>query len=155
MVCLGNICRSPLAEGIMQHKANEAGLNWIVDSAGTGSWHIGEGPHPLSQKTALHYGINISQQRARRFRPTDPLEFDQLFFMDDDNLLDARQMAGRHWQAHKASLLLEVMHPGKKMSVPDPYYGEESDYHSVFQMISEACDAFIARHIQTLEKSRS
>jgi protein-tyrosine phosphatase len=150
MVCLGNICRSPLAEGIMQHKADEAGLSWMVDSAGTGSWHIGEGPHPLSQKTALHYGISIGHQRARRFRPTDPLAFDRIFFMDEDNLREARQMAGSHWQPEKASLLLDLLHPGKKMSVPDPYYGKESDYHTVFQMISEACDAFIAQHKQSI-----
>ncbi len=155
MVCLGNICRSPLAEGIMQHKANEAGLKWTVDSAGTGGWHIGEGPHPLSQKTALQYGINIGQQRARRFRPTDPLEFDHIFFMDEDNLRDARQIAGPNWQSHKASLLLDTIHPGKKMSVPDPYYGDESDYHTVFRMISEACEAFISQHIQSFENSRS
>jgi protein-tyrosine phosphatase len=154
MVCLGNICRSPLAEGIMQNKADEAGLNWTVDSAGTGSWHIGEGPHPLSQKTALHYGINIGHQRARRFRPNDPQDFDRIFFMDEDNLRDARQIAGQQWQAHKASLLMDLVHPGKKMAVPDPYYGDESGYHTVFQMISEACDAFIAQYIQSFEKSR-
>jgi protein-tyrosine phosphatase len=153
MVCLGNICRSPLAEGIMQYKAEAAGLDWKVDSAGTGNWHIGEGPHPLSQKTALHYGINIGHQRARRFRPSDPIEFDHIFFMDDNNLRDARGIADMQWQADKASLLMDLLHPGKKMAVPDPYFGNEPDYHTVFKMISEACDVFIAQHLQFSEKS--
>jgi protein-tyrosine phosphatase len=146
MVCLGNICRSPLAEGIMQHKAAAAGLRWTVDSAGTGNWHVGEAPHRLSQKTALQYGIDISQQQARQFRPTDMAHFDRVFFMDQANYNEARRMAGSQWNADKAMLLLEVLHPGEGREVPDPYYGTESDYHHVFHLISQACDAYIARH---------
>lgn len=148
MVCLGNICRSPLAEGIMQHKAAAAGLPWTVDSAGTGNWHTGEPPHRLSQKIASHYGVDISHQRARQFSAADVARFDLLFFMDRSNYEDARRMAGQHWDASKAMLLLDVLHPNEGHEVPDPYYGTEPDYHQVFHLISEACDAFIARHKQ-------
>ena len=147
MVCLGNICRSPLAEGIMQQKAKQAGLPWTVDSAGTGSWHSGEPPHRLSQKVSKARGVDISGQKARQFRPADMLEFDIVFFMDEDNLLDARRMAGNMWVDAKASLLLDELYPGESRSVPDPYYGDEPDYHDVFDMISAACDAFINRHL--------
>ena len=149
MVCLGNICRSPLAEGIMQHKAALAGLGWTVESAGTGSWHIGEPPHHLSQKTARQYGIDISGQRARRFTAADMDHFDHIFFMDENNLEDARRMAGARWNPKKASLLMSWVPESPHTAVPDPYFGEEEGYHEVFHMISQACDAFIARQIST------
>jgi protein-tyrosine phosphatase len=148
MVCLGNICRSPLAEGIMQHKANEAGFNWTVDSAGTGSWHTGEPPHRLSQKVAKIRGVDISRQKARQFRPADMLEFDTIFFMDEDNLLDAKRMAGNMWIESKAGLLLDELYPGQGRSVPDPYFGDEPDYHEVYNMIADACDAFIKKQLK-------
>ncbi len=129
----------------MQHKANEAGLKWRVDSAGTGSWHTGEAPHRLSQKIAGMNGIDISRQKARQFRASDMLEFDRVFFMDSDNLNDARRMAGSLWVESKAGLLLNELYPGRNQSVPDPYYGDEPDYHDVFNLIADACDAFIAR----------
>lgn len=145
MVCLGNICRSPLAEGILQDKASRAGLSWEVDSAGTGNWHLGEPPHRLSQQTALHYGISISHQRARQFCPDDMEKFDLIFFMDEQNMTDARNMCGKSWNDSKAKLLLNEIFPGENMPVPDPYFGVEKDYHDVFHLISRACDAFIAR----------
>ena len=98
MVCLGNICRSPLAEGILQHKVNEAGLSWKVESAGTNSYHIGEPPHHLSQKVAQLNGINICDQRARRFKPSDLEEYDLLYAMSKDVIDDMKTMAGNHWQ---------------------------------------------------------
>ncbi len=145
MVCLGNICRSPLAEGILQHKAHAAGLNWEVDSAGTGGWHVGQAPHRSSQKVARHYGIDISAQKARQFRPSDMMEFDIIYFMEEDNYLDARQMAGDMWDDSKARILLNELHPGSNKPVPDPYYGTEPDYHDVFHLISRACDAIIEK----------
>lgn len=147
MVCLGNICRSPLAEGILQHKAQQCGLTWLVDSAGTGSWHIGQPPHRLSQKTALHYGVDISNQKCRQFQASDMMEFDVIFFMERANMDDAKIIAASNWNAAKAKLLLNEIHPGSNKAVPDPYYGTEADYHDVFEMISEACDAFIAKHL--------
>ena len=145
MVCLGNICRSPLAEGILQHKAQEAGLPWKVESAGTGDWHIGQPPHRLSQKTALQYGIDISHQKCRQFVPSDMEQFDIIFFMEQANLNDAKAIAGQRWNEKKARLLLNEITPGKNQPVPDPYFGEEPGYHEVFHLISEACNAFIAK----------
>jgi protein-tyrosine phosphatase len=147
MVCLGNICRSPLAEGIMRHKARAAGLHWEIDSAGTGSWHVGEPPHRLSQKTALYYGVDISSQRGRQFHASDMERFDVIFFMEDSNRRDAKAMARHTWNDAKAHLLLNEITPGANEPVPDPYYGTEEDYHHVFRLISTACDAFIARQM--------
>jgi protein-tyrosine phosphatase len=141
MVCLGNICRSPLAEGLMDYHARQAGLPWQVDSAGTGSWHVGQPPHHQSQQVALHYGLDISQQRARQFTAADMERFDRIYFMDQQNMEDARQIAGPKWQPHKAALLLHALQPGAE--VPDPYSGTEADFHAVYHLISRACQAII------------
>ena len=148
MVCLGNICRSPLAEGIMQHKADKAGLNWTVDSAGTGNWHVGHAPHKLSQKVASKNGINICNQKGRQFQPSDMEHFDRIYFMDEDNYYDARIIAGPLWDERKADLLLNELFPGEDRSVPDPYYGGEEGFHQVFDLISEACDCIIEKYKQ-------
>jgi protein-tyrosine phosphatase len=145
MVCIGNICRSPLAEGILQHKAHLAGLPWIVDSAGTERYHVGEAPHPLSQKVALLNGINISRQRARRFVPDDMQRYDKIFAMADDVLAAMRTLAKDKWQPEKADLLLNVLYPGENRSVTDPWYGEEPSYHEVFALIAKACDALMVQ----------
>ena len=146
MVCLGNICRSPLAEGILQHKAKKAGLNWTVDSAGTGNWHVGKPPHELSQKVAQLHGVPIGQQKARQFEPEDMQYFDKIYFMDAQNLNDARRMAGPLWEEKKAELLLNELYPGQNRSVPDPYFGEEPGYHQVFSLLEKACDTIVARY---------
>ncbi|TAD83770.1 MAG: low molecular weight phosphotyrosine protein phosphatase [Bacteroidetes bacterium] len=143
MVCLGNICRSPLAEGIMQQKAQRAGLNWTVDSAGTGGWQRGESPHKLSVQIAAQHGIDISHQKARAFEPADMQVFDLVFFMDEDNLTDGRRIAGNLWNNKKAALLTKAQWPNKKVNVPDPYYGTFADYETVYQMIDSACEAII------------
>ena len=146
MVCLGNICRSPLAEGILQYKAQKAGLEWKVDSAGTGNWHIGHPPHRLSQKVALVNGIDICYLKGRQFTGEDMEEFDRIYFMDEENYRDARLMAGELWNDEKAELLLNEIYPGKNSSVPDPYYGGEDGFHEVFELISRACDAIIEKY---------
>ena len=140
MVCLGNICRSPLAEGILQHKVNEAGLSWKVESAGTNSYHIGEPPHHLSQKVAQLNGINICDQRARRFKPSDLEEYDLLYAMSKDVIDDMKTMAGNNWQQEKVKLLMDELHPGQQKDVPDPWYGPEQGYHEVYNMIEASCD---------------
>ena len=145
MVCLGNICRSPLAEGILQHKVNEAGLSWKVESAGTNSYHIGEPPHHLSQKVAELNGINICDQRARRFRPSDLEEYDLLYAMSKDVIDDMKSMAGNKWQQEKVRLLMEELHPGQHMDVPDPWYGPEPGYHEVYKMIEAACEKILQK----------
>jgi len=145
MVCLGNICRSPLAEGILQHKADKAGLNWIVDSAGTGNYHIGEPPHKLSQKVAKLNGIDISHQKGRQFTKNDLLEFDRIYVMDSENYTNVKLMSGNLWNEQKVDLLLNALYPGENRSVPDPWYGKEDGYHAVFEMVSNACDVIIQK----------
>jgi protein-tyrosine phosphatase len=146
MVCLGNICRSPLAEGIMQYKANQAGLNWEVDSAGTSGWHIGEPPHRLSQKIAKLNGVDICNQRGRKLEASDFETFDRIYFMDSSNYNDARRIAGKYWDESKVDLLLNELYPAENRSVPDPYYGNEDGYHQVYEMIAAACDKVIEKY---------
>ncbi|MCF1714261.1 low molecular weight phosphotyrosine protein phosphatase [Flavihumibacter sp. RY-1] len=146
MVCLGNICRSPLAEGILQAKAAAAGLNWQIDSAGTNGYHVGESPHPLSQKVAKINGIDISMQRARRFRAADFEEFDLIFAMAEDVIDEMKSIARHRFDSAKVDLLMNVLQPGKNLDVPDPWYGTEPGYHDVFAMISQACDKLIENH---------
>lgn len=146
MVCLGNICRSPLAEGILQHRAWEAGLQWSVESAGTNGYHNGEPPHRLSQKVAKLNGIDISQQRSRKFVPEDFERFDMIYAMAEDVVYEMRRIAGNRFQPEKVDLLMNVLYPGQDRDVPDPWYGAEPGYHEVFQMIDEACTRLINAH---------
>jgi protein-tyrosine phosphatase len=146
MVCLGNICRSPLAEGILREKARAAGLDWEIDSAGTNSYHTGEAPHPLSLKVARDNGIDISNQRARRFTAADFQRFDKIYAMAGDVIDDMRRIAGRQFDQTKVDLLMNEVHPGSNEDVPDPWYGPESGYHEVYAMIDEAADRIIAKY---------
>jgi protein-tyrosine phosphatase len=145
MVCLGNICRSPLAEGILQQKAFEAGLPWSIESAGTNSYHTGEPPHKLSQKVALAHGIDISRQRARRFRPTDFEEFDTIYALSSDVVDDMKRIAKEKYDPAKVKLLMEELYPGKNMDVPDPWYGTEPGYHTAYQLIEDACSEIVRK----------
>lgn len=138
MVCLGNICRSPLAEGIMQHLADKQGLDWTVDSAGTGNWHISEGPDRRSVRVAYKYGIDISRQICRLFSPSDFDKFDHILVMDKSNLSNVLAMARNANDRNKVNLLL-----GDKI-VPDPYH-DDSQFEPVFKLIEEGCKAFIER----------
>ena len=146
MVCLGNICRSPLAEGILQEKARTAGLDWKVDSAGTTSYHIGEAPHHLSQKVARINGVDISRQRARAFNANDFQRFDKIYAMAGDVLDQIRRIAGKQYDPSKVELLLNELHPGANEDVPDPWYGPEPGYHEVYQLIDAAADRIIERY---------
>lgn len=146
MVCLGNICRSPLAEGILQDKAFKAGLTWSIESAGTNSFHTGEPPHPLSQKVAKLNGIDISQQRARRFTAGDFDVYDKIYALAGDVMDEMRRIARNKFDESKASLLLNELYPGQHMDVPDPWYGPERGYHEVFELIDKACEAIIEKY---------
>jgi protein-tyrosine phosphatase len=146
MVCLGNICRSPLAEGILKHKAKQAGLNWQVDSAGTNKYHIGEAPHKLSQKIAKLNGIDICDQRARRFTKQDLQQYDRIYAMAADVIEEMKDIAGKDWNDSKVDLLLNEIHEGKDMDVPDPWYGPEPGYHEVYDLINKACDRIIEKY---------
>jgi protein-tyrosine phosphatase len=153
MVCLGNICRSPLAEGILQEKARAAGLDWVVESAGTNGYHTGEAPHHLSLKVARQHGIDISNQRARRFTAADFQRFDKIYAMAGDVIDDMRRIAGRQFDQSKVDLLMNEVHPGSNEDVPDPWYGPEPGYHEVYAMIDQAADRIIAKYRQPTSKN--
>ena len=146
MVCLGNICRSPLAEGILQQEALKAGLIWSIESAGTNHFHTGEPPHPLSQKIAKQNGIDISKQRARRFIASDFDMYDKIYALADDVLDEIKRIAKQKFDSSKAGLLMNELYPGKNMDVPDPYSGPEAGYHEAYKMIEEACEKIILKY---------
>ena len=148
MVCLGNICRSPLAEGIMEHKIHEHGLDWQVASAGTNGYHAGEPPHRLSQKVAAMHSIDISGQRARDFTPEDFNKFDIIYAMAKDVVSEIKWIAGKSFDPAKVKLLMDEVYPGKKVDVPDPWSGPESGYHEVYKMINKACDNIINNYAE-------
>lgn len=147
MVCLGNICRSPLAEGIMKQKALESGLSWTIDSAGTGHWHAGEMPDHRSVATARRYGIDITGQRARQIQARDFESFDKIFVMDTQNLRDVLRLASNEAHRNRVELILEQTYPGENRSVPDPYYDDDG-FEEVFRMLDAACEAFISKFEQ-------
>jgi len=154
MVCLGNICRSPLAEGILQDKINKAGLNWTVDSAGTNGYHIGEAPHRLSQKVARLNGINICEQTSRQFVKEDFDRFDKIYAMAADVMDEIKYIAGKNCIASKADLLLNEKYPGENRDVPDPWYGAEPGYHAVYKLIDEACEQIIKKYQPVLQETK-
>lgn len=143
MVCLGNICRSPLAEGILQDKAFKAGLHWSVESAGTNGYHNGEAPHPLSQKVAKLNGIDISNQRSRKLTAADFEVYDKIYAMANDVANEMKQIAGKKYKTAKVDLLLNEIYPHQDRDVPDPWYGTEPGYHEVYKMIADACEAIV------------
>jgi protein-tyrosine phosphatase len=152
MVCLGNICRSPLAEGILKEKVRLAGLNWLVESAGTNHYHTGEAPHPLSQKVALQNGIDISNQRARSFIQEDIHQYDRIYALASDVLQDIRKIAGNDFDSKKVVLLLNEQFPNENKEVPDPYYGAEDGYHQVYAMIDEVCTIILEKYSNSVNR---
>ena len=146
MVCLGNICRSPIAEGVLRQKAAAAGLDWTIDSAGTEDYHIGKAPHQFSQKICKSHGIDISAQRARKFSRADLKAYDLIYALADDVMNAIYDIGGREADYSKVTLFLEELHPGERKSVPDPWYGEESAYGPVYDLIDATCNAIIRKH---------
>lgn len=145
MVCMGNICRSPLAEGIMAQKIKSNGLDWEVDSAGTHAWHIGEHPDPRAIKTAKLQGVDISRQTARIFNPVDFLRFDLILTMDAENYQFVNRLARTAEEKNKIQLILNYSSPNYNKSVPDPYYTNK--FQEVFVLLEEACEQIINKHI--------
>ena len=135
MVCLGNICRSPLAEGILQHKINNLSLGWEVDSAGTSSFHAGEKPDIRSIQVAIKNGIDISNQRSRPFRGWDFETFDWIYVMDSSNYRDVIAMAQSEKEKEKVKFIMNELAPGKNIAVPDPYYGGSNGFESVYHLL--------------------
>ncbi|HEY8919864.1 MAG TPA: low molecular weight protein-tyrosine-phosphatase [Chitinophaga sp.] len=137
MVCLGNICRSPLAEGVLRDLAQKKGLNWEIDSAGTGSWHIGDPPDHRSVKVARQHGVDISGLRGRQFGVADFQQFDRIYVMDLDNYRDVLRKARSEADQAKVQLLL-----ANQQEVPDPWYDDKL-FEPVYQMIYKACERII------------
>lgn len=138
MVCLGNICRSPLAEGILQSKLDNN--LYFVDSAGTSSFHIGNKPDPRSIAIAQKKGIDITQQQARQFVKQDFLDFDIIYAMDNSNYNNIIALAENDKQKSKVNLILNESYPKQNLDVPDPYYGGDKGFENIFDMLDDACN---------------
>ncbi|MEI6312074.1 MAG: low molecular weight protein-tyrosine-phosphatase [Bacteroidota bacterium] len=145
MVCLGNICRSPLAQGILEDKIKKHGLNWQVDSAGTGGWHSGELPDRRSIQVAKKYSIDLSIQRARKLNGYDLENFDLIFAMDKSNLQDIQKLAQNQEELKKIKLILNESHPNENLIVPDPYYNDNG-FEEVYHLLDEACNSIIQNY---------
>ena len=144
MVCLGNICRSPLADGLLRNKVSEKQLPWIVDSAGTAAYHIGNPPDHRMIQTAKSNGIDISDLRARQFNTKDFTAFDRIYVMDQSNYNNVLRLANTNADRQKVYLLLDHLYPNKQLEVPDPYYGNQSDFDAVFALVNDATEALIS-----------
>lgn len=143
MVCLGNICRSPLADGLMRQKVVDHGLPVEVDSAGTGDWHVGEAPDPRMRETAKSKGLSIDDLRGRQFTVEDFDRFDRIFVMDLSNRENVLKLARNDQDKAKVDLLLNLSHPGEDMEVPDPYFGGEEGFQHAYQLVDDATDQLI------------
>ncbi|HBR54084.1 MAG TPA: low molecular weight phosphotyrosine protein phosphatase [Flavobacteriaceae bacterium] len=143
MVCLGNICRSPLAEGLLKSKVDPSKVE--VQSAGTGGWHVGELPDPRSIEIANKYGLDITNQRGKQFSTYDFEIYDHIFVMDNSNYRDVMKLATNPYEEQKVHLILEETHPGEKRDVPDPYHGGDEGFENVYQLLDAACEKIAAR----------
>ncbi len=143
MVCLGNICRSPMAEGILLKKIAGTGLSIEVDSAGTGNYHVGEHPDPRAIATARRFGVDISMLVARQFVYSDFIKFDRIFVMDQSNYTNVVQLARTADDRKKVELFLTLDPTLRLTEVPDPWFGHADGFIDVFQMLDQASDAFL------------
>lgn len=142
-VCLGNICRSAMAQGILEKKVKEQNLAIKVDSAGTSNYHIGDPPDKRMIKKGMEHQIDISNQRARQFVVADFDEFDYIFAMDSQNLIDILQLAKNETHTLKAKLFLDYSYPNQSKNVPDPYFGGEEGFEEVYQLLNTTNDVFL------------
>ena len=142
MICLGNICRSPLAEGILRSKISKKNT---VDSAGTGGWHAGELPDKRSVAIAKSKGLDITNQRARQFKISDFDTFDCIYVMDKSNYKDLIALAPNETAKSKVKMILNELYPEKNTDVPDPYYGGQDGFENVYNMLDQACDVIASK----------
>ncbi len=147
MVCLGNICRSPLAEGILKAKLKSE--SFYVDSAGTGDYHIGKNPDPRSIAIAKKYGLDISNLKGRQFDVSDFDKFDSIFVMDESNYRNVISLARNEEDKAKVNFILNLVHPNQDYNVPDPYYGGHEGFENVYKMLNEACTILANSLIKT------
>jgi protein-tyrosine phosphatase len=146
MVCLGNICRSPLAEGLLAKKLPRS--RFFVDSAGTGGYHIGREPDSRSIATAKKNGLDISHQKARKFTAKDFEEFDYIYVMDNSNYDDVTFLAKTEEEKQKVELILDELFPDDNVDVPDPFYGLQNGFDMVYEMLDEATDLLAKKLIE-------
>ena len=144
MVCLGNICRSPLAEGILKSKVDPQKV--FVDSAGTSNYHVDEGPDPRSVDIARANKLDITSQRGRQFSTEDFDKFDHIYVMDMSNYHDVLSLARNEEDKQKVSLILNEIFPGENVEVPDPYHGGANGFKKVYEMLDEACDVIAEKY---------
>ena len=147
MVCLGNICRSPLAHGILESQLKDT--SHFVDSAGTASYHIGELPDPRSIKVAKTKGIDISHQRARQFKISDFDRFDRIYAMDASNLENLKALARNEKDLGKLHLFMDANPNALYNYVPDPYYGDYSNFEEVYDLVNDTCTIIATELSQT------
>lgn len=145
MVCLGNICRSPLAEGILASKLPQD--KFSVDSAGTGTWHIGHSPDERSVAVAKKNGLDISHQRGRQFSSTDFDSYDYIFVMDNSNYENVINLAETNEQKEKVKLIMNELTPNQNKEVPDPYFGMHNGFDIVYEMLDKVCDVIAEKLI--------
>jgi protein-tyrosine phosphatase len=144
MVCLGNICRSPLAEGILRQKLElHEKNNVLVDSAGTAPYHIGEHPDKRSEANSKKHGVDISKHLGRQFQVHDFDQFDIIYAMDQSNYESIIALSRSDSDKAKVKLILNELHPGKNESVPDPYFGGEEGFELVFNLLDKASDCIV------------
>lgn len=145
MVCLGNICRSPMADGLLRKKVADLDLDVFVDSAGTSGLHAGEKPDPRMRATASSLGVDIDNLRSRKFTVADFDDFDLIYAMDTSNYNNILSLARTDEDRQKVKLILNEIEPGKNLQVPDPYYGGEQGFIDVFNMLDAATDKIIEK----------
>jgi len=138
MVCLGNICRSPLAQGILESKVNKSKVR--IDSAGTAAYHVGNSPDERSIEVAKKYGVHINNQRARKLVIEDFDEFSVIYAMDESNYQNILKLARNKADENKVKMILNEVYPGKNLNVPDPYYGGNQGFENVYKMLDKACE---------------
>ncbi|MFN4122468.1 MAG: low molecular weight protein-tyrosine-phosphatase [Flavobacteriales bacterium] len=145
MVCLGNICRSPMAEGILRTKILATGKKAIVDSAGTSNYHVGENPDYRAIVTLRNKNIDISGLAGRQFSVSDFDEFDFIYAMDSSNYKNILALARNENDKAKVDLIMNLVEPGSNRSVPDPYFGEHDGFEQVYKMLDAATEKIIEK----------
>lgn len=144
-VCLGNICRSPIAQGLLETKLKQKNLSWMVDSAGTSGWHDGEPPDDRAIAVSQKFGVDISHQISRKITNDDLNTFDKVIVMDSSNYQDVLKLCKNNVQKSKVALMMNFVYPNKNLAVPDPYY--DNKFQEVFELLDEAIEAMIS-HLQ-------
>ena len=147
MVCLGNICRSPMAHGLLEYKTKALGLNWLIDSAGTSSWHRGDQPDARAVACMKKHGIDITYQSSRPIIPDDLQEYDLIYVMDRSNQTNVLEIAKTEEEQHKVALVMSMVNEHEPADVPDPYFGTgDKGFETVYKMLDEATDKIIAKY---------